>query len=1396
MKKLLILLLLVFSMTMAVTGCLSVTVPTSYSGADSSVSSVITSDSSSVKPSSSNIKPSSSSVKPSSSSIKPSSSSVKPSSSSAKPSSSSTKPSSSSVVAKFLITFKNGQETLQETSFVKGEKIVYTGETPAKASTVEYTYTFKGWSLTENGSVVDLTTQTVSKATTYYAVFTQAVRKYTITWNVEGTKTTTSVEYGKAPTTTLKPTKTATAEYTYTFAGWSLTSGGNVVDLTTQTVSKATTYYAVFTQAVRKYTVTWNVEGTKTTTSVEYGKEPTTTLKPTKTATAEYTYTFAGWSTTSGGNVVDLTTQTIKANTTYYAVFTQTTRKYTVTWDVNGKKTTTSVQYGKAPTTTLKPTKASTAQYTYTFKGWSTTENGNVVDLTTQTIKSNITYYAVFNSTIRTYTVRFSVDGIVVQNETLEYGTTIKYNFGTPYLQGHEFLGWTKTNSTMGEIVSSFGTVEKNTSFYALFTDLSVWDGTIPTLASGATVDTLFKKDNSGNYLIENATDLSELSALSNGKNFGSGLKFKLLMNIDLSANNWLPICDDNTVKGNWNASYYAFCGTFDGDNKTITFNENYTKEGLQLGLFRALGSGANISNIIFNGKATVGGYYGPVAGAIIGDNVKISNVTNNVNITSIMTPSTTPTALDKYANVILGGVVGLVEESVGQNIIFENCRNNGTITGVNQSRNLGGIVANVKRGNTVNFINCSNTASITGGAYIGGLAGSVELWGTGVSTKAYITNCSKMATITGYTLSGVSKIATESYGVAEPYVGNLIGYHSTSIITSVWDGTIPTLASGATVDTLFTKDSSGYYLIQSAQDLATLSALSNGKDFGSGLKFKQTINIDLSANNWLPICDDNTVKGNWKASYYAFCGTYDGNNKTITFNENYSKDGLQLGLFRALGSDANISNIIFNGKATVGGYYGPVAGIIVGDNVKISNVTNNVNITSIMKPSTTPTALDKYANVILGGVVGLVEESVGQNIIFENCRNNGTITGVNQSRNLGGIVANVKRGNTVNFINCSNTASITGGAYAGGIVGIVEQWGTGYTTRIEMTGCTNTATITGYDLDGTKKTATIEIGSASPYLGLLIGVNHATGTSSVWDGTYPTLASGATVDTLFTKDSSGNYLIQSAQDLATLSVLSRGVDFGSGLKFKVTSDIDMSAGEWVPICNRGTASTPNYSSWTWKYFLGTFDGNGHTITIKMDITSDTAGMAGALFEGIKGSVSNLVIKGSIKVKTRAGALCYMASGATISNITSYTSITATASGTVYLGGIVGAIDKVDSVTTITNCKNYSVVFADALGNNVGGIVGSVGKGFKIVNCVNKGNITGGANVGGIIGYVANTITSFEVTSCTNSGVVKAGNIVSDIDYGTNANGRGGLLVGNYGCKKFTIKFSVNGTIT
>ncbi len=88
----------------------------------------------------------------------------------------------------------------------------YTGTAPSKASTVQYNYTFAGWT-PEIGAI---TTDTV-----YTATFTESTRQYAIQWLKEdGTQfDVTNVPYGTVPTHGAPP-KAPTEEYTYTFAGW------------------------------------------------------------------------------------------------------------------------------------------------------------------------------------------------------------------------------------------------------------------------------------------------------------------------------------------------------------------------------------------------------------------------------------------------------------------------------------------------------------------------------------------------------------------------------------------------------------------------------------------------------------------------------------------------------------------------------------------------------------------------------------------------------------------------------------------------------------------------------------------------------------------------------------------------------------------------------------------------------------------------------------------------------------------------------------------------------------------------------------------------------------------------------------------------------------------------
>ena len=271
--------------------------------------------------------------------------------------------------------------------------VVPTHADPTKQSTAEYTYTFSGWT----PEVVAVTSDA-----TYQATFTAKKNSYIITWlNEDGSQIDqTTVEYGVVPTHA-DPTKQATAEYTYTFAGWT----PEVVAVTADA-----TYQATFTATKNSYTITWlNEDGSQIDkTTVEYGVVPTH-ADPTKQATAEYTYTFAGWTP----EVVAVT-----SDATYKATFTAKKNSYTITWlnEDGSQIDQTTVEYGVVPTH-ADPTKQSTAEYTYTFSGWTP----EVVAVT-----SDATYQATFTATKNSYTVTaIAVNGAVEGVGEYEYGTEV-----------------------------------------------------------------------------------------------------------------------------------------------------------------------------------------------------------------------------------------------------------------------------------------------------------------------------------------------------------------------------------------------------------------------------------------------------------------------------------------------------------------------------------------------------------------------------------------------------------------------------------------------------------------------------------------------------------------------------------------------------------------------------------------------------------------------------------------------------------------------------------------------------------------------------------------------------------------------------------------------------------
>ena len=242
------------------------------------------------------------------------------------------------------------------------------------------------------------------------------------------------------------------------------------------------------------HTVTWKSQDGITTletdNNVEYNTQPSfDQADPTKADDAQYTYTFVGWATEANKETGTLEADLppVTDDVTYYAAFSKTARTYTVTWmpqdgQDTAYETDTGVAYNARPSYDgTEPTKAADAEHTYIFAGWATSANQETgtLEANLPAVTADVTYYAAFSKTPRTYTVTWMPqDG---QGNAYETDTGVAYN-ARPSYDGTEptkaadaehtytFVGWATTpNQTSGSAVDALPNVTADVTYYAAF---------------------------------------------------------------------------------------------------------------------------------------------------------------------------------------------------------------------------------------------------------------------------------------------------------------------------------------------------------------------------------------------------------------------------------------------------------------------------------------------------------------------------------------------------------------------------------------------------------------------------------------------------------------------------------------------------------------------------------------------------------------------------------------------------------------------------------------------------------------------------------------------------------------------------------------------------------------
>jgi len=392
----------------------------------------------------------------------------------------------------YNITFKNGNNTIWDTTGNFNNSINYGGSAPTRDEDANYIYTFIGWTTDARAASSDwfgsaglgddfyasLTGVLVDGNMTFYAVFTRT-SVFTVDFvDHDETRLVTALhQVMNGETTEFDGSEPSRVDnnHIYEFMGWSTENGifdsaqganGGLADFfakdTAITVTGNMKLYAVYQIIGNKYTITYR-HGSDTlgTEIVVGGQSPTFNGMdtPSDFDDDKYTYTFVGWNTQSqdfwtGDDLEDWSEEVIdgayivSGNATLYAIFSRQIKSFSV--ELRNHDGTLlnqqNVEYGGQPDYDAENPTRPDADIRYVFIGWSA-DGGTTLYASIDLLPgatANTVYTAVFEAEIA---ITYNNGSSFIDDEIIEPGQKPTYSVPNPSdfsdsRYNYTFIGW------------------------------------------------------------------------------------------------------------------------------------------------------------------------------------------------------------------------------------------------------------------------------------------------------------------------------------------------------------------------------------------------------------------------------------------------------------------------------------------------------------------------------------------------------------------------------------------------------------------------------------------------------------------------------------------------------------------------------------------------------------------------------------------------------------------------------------------------------------------------------------------------------------------------------------------------------------------------------------------